>query len=617
MASYFMTKVSKSEHPQVNYDSAESISSQDEDEDEDDEEFSKANKISETSSNEHLDPNSFSWCLMRYAIIKYIHHCLVIFLPQIGIEISELPVCSPLVHSIHKTLEQWETDLKNHLEKFDSAPPNYIPGVFIESSFSGSVSIFKYHIVMDPANTPFTSTHYSARPAKRLWNYLVTRDYLQDVFIRYIFRKQHSMNELDGSRLSDTSSTSSTTPRDTEVMKIIHKDQDALTCFCVNEANLNSIVVATQKELLELDITNVLSPPAFLQDDTEYDIEVIRNPLNNQDRVDEVMVIRTPFDNRLYSRNGSNAGFTSPTSAGGVQYPGTYGSSQTTGTSGSTVLLKRSVSGVRRMAAHPILPYYLTGSQDGCVRLWEWGHADPINEPCKPGAFPKVTKVLFNNQGNKFGVSDTEGGVCLWQVGLGMGSLGMNKPFLSFKCHSKVTSDFVFVGSSSLIATAGHSADNRNVCLWDTLLPQRRSLVQAFQCHPDGCPMVLYAPQHQVLVTGGKKGEVCIFDVRQRQLRQTFQAHDANVAIKCMALDSGTGAEECFATGGSDGDIKVWSLAIHGLMYSFPGEHSKGSSSLFRTAGSGVTQLYLSPLGHLFSCGADGSLKVRQLPNRC
>jgi len=53
----------------------------------------------------------------------------------------------------------------------------------------------------------------------------------------------------------------------------------------------------------------------------------------------------------------------------------------------------------------------------------------------------------------------------------------------SFKCHSKVTSDFVFVGSSSLIATAGHSADNRNVCLWDTLLPQRRSLVQGLINH--------------------------------------------------------------------------------------------------------------------------------------
>ena len=52
----------------------------------------------------------------------------------------------------------------------------------------------------------------------------------------------------------------------------------------------------------------------------------------------------------------------------------------------------------------------------------------------------------------------------------------------SLKCHSKVTSDFVFVGSSSLIATAGHSSDNRNVCLWDTLLPQRRALVQGGYC---------------------------------------------------------------------------------------------------------------------------------------
>jgi len=42
----------------------------------------------------------------------------------------------------------------------------------------------------------------------------------------------------------------------------------------------------------------------------------------------------------------------------------------------------------------------------------------------------------------------------------------------------------VFVGSSSMIATAGHSADNRNVCLWDTLLPQRKALVQGIYCMP-------------------------------------------------------------------------------------------------------------------------------------
>lgn len=81
--------------------------------------------------------------------------------------------------------------------------------------------------------------------------------------------------------------------------------------------------------------------------------------------------------------------------------------------------------------------------------------------------------------------------------------------------------------------------------------------------------MVLYAPQHQVLISGGKKGEVCIFDVRQRQLQHTFQAHDNNVAIKCLALDAGAGTEECFVTGGADGDIKVcsacWIRLVHDI----------------------------------------------------
>lgn len=47
----------------------------------------------------------------------------------------------------------------------------------------------------------------------------------------------------------------------------------------------------------------------------------------------------------------------------------------------------------------------------------------------------------------------------------------------TFQCHNKVTSDFVFLGSCSLIATTGHSSENRNVALWDTLLPHKKSLV--------------------------------------------------------------------------------------------------------------------------------------------
>ena len=60
--------------------------------------------------------------------------------------------------------------------------------------------------------------------------------------------------------------------------------------------------------------------------------------------------------------------------------------------------------------------------------------------------------------------------------------------------------------------------------------------------------------------------------------------------------------------------FQVWGLTVHNLVYSFPGEHSK--SSIFRNMAAGVTQLYVSPLSQLFSCGADGSMKVRQLPNK-
>ena len=67
-------------------------------------------------------------------------------------------------------------------------------------------------------------------------------------------------------------------------------------------------------------------------------------------------------------------------------------------------------------------------------------------------------------------------------------------------------------------------------------------------------------------------------------------------------------------TGSADGDIKVWGLTVHTPLYSFPGEHAR--SSFFKHTSQGVIQLQVDSQGHLFSCGADGSMKVRQLPDR-
>ncbi|KAG8001262.1 DmX-like protein 2, partial [Nibea albiflora] len=191
-------------------------------------------------------------------------------------------------------------------------------------------------------------------------------------------------------------------------------------------------------------------------------------------------------------------------------------------------------------------------------------------------------------------------------LGSGQTSMGAS---VSWQCHTKTCGDFAFITSSSLIATAGQSNDNRNVCLWDTLISPSNTMVHAFPCHENGATVLQYAPKQQLLITGGRKGFVCVFDIRQRQLLHTFQAHDS--AIKALALDA---FEDFFVTGSAEGNMKVWKLAGHGLMHSFSTEHAK--QSIFRNIGAGVMQVETRPGNRIFTCGADGTLKMRVLPDR-
>jgi len=82
-------------------------------------------------------------------------------------------------------------------------------------------------------------------------------------------------------------------------------------------------------------------------------------------------------------------------------------------------------------------------------------------------------------------------------------------------------------------------------------------------------------------------------------------------AIKCMCLDP---SEEYFCTGSADGDIKVWDFNGKPRAV-FHGEHSR--SGFFKNIpGQGVTQLSLDNHHRLFSCGADGSVKIRVLTDK-
>lgn len=362
-----------------------------------------------------------------------------------------------------------------------------------------------------------------------------------------------------------------------------------IMAFSINKANCNEIVLASTHDVQELDVTSLLACQSYIWIGEEYDRES-----KSSDDIDYRGSTTTLYQPGAASHSSSQ-----------VHPPPSLpwlGSGQTS--TGATVLMKRNLHNVKRMTSHPVHQYYLTGAQDGSVRMFEWTR--PQQLVCfRQAGNARVTRLYFNSQGNKCGVADGEGFLSIWQVNQ---TASNPKPYMSWQCHSKATSDFAFITSSSLVATSGQSNDNRNVCLWDTLISPGNSLIHGFTCHDHGATVLQYAPKQQLLISGGRKGYICIFDIRQRQLMHTFQAHDS--AIKALALDS---CEEYFTTGSAEGNIKVWRLTGHGLIHSFKSEHAK--QSIFRNIGAGVMQIEISQDNRLFSCGADGTLKTRVLPS--
>ncbi|XP_058133514.1 dmX-like protein 1 isoform X2 [Dasypus novemcinctus] len=582
------------------YDSEESLESDDDDDDDDDDVLA-----SDFHLQEHSNSNSYSWSLMRLAMVQLVLNNLKTFYPFAGHDLAELPVSSPLCHAVLKTLQCWEQVLLRRLEILGGPPQNYISSHTSEDCLSVGPAILRHKALLEPTNTPFKSKHHLALSVRRLWQYLVKQEEIQETFIRNIFTKKRCLNES----LEDSNETIKNSmveePNINKIeadlgypvgkARIIHKESDIITAFAVNKANRNCIAIASSHDIQELDVSGILATQIYtwMDDDIEMETKGLEDFLVIHARDDLTPVQgATPYTH-------SNPG--TP-----INLPW-LGSTQTG--RGASVMIKKAISNVRRMTSHPTLPYYLTGAQDGSVRMFEWGHSQQIT--CfRSGGNSRVTRMRFNYQGNKFGIVDADGYLSLYQTNWKCPVTGsIPKPYLTWQCHNKTANDFVFVSSSSLIATAGLSTDSRNICLWDTLVAPTNSLVHAFTCHDSGATVLAYAPKHQLLISGGRKGFTCVFDLRQRLQKQLFQSHDS--PVKAIAVDP---TEEYFVTGSAEGSIKIWSLSTFSLLHTFISEHAR--QSIFRNIGTGVMQIETGPANHIFSCGADGTMKMRILPDQ-
>ncbi|KAF9114391.1 regulator of (H+)-ATPase in vacuolar membrane [Mortierella sp. AM989] len=403
-------------------------------------------------------------------------------------------------------------------------------------------------------------------------------------------------------------------PAPVEDTTLLYKTRSVIASFSFNPVEKRIVVVCSRTDIIEIDISKALdfsrsmnSSDAYQSDmDSEMDLDeeyteegdfldaqgnVIDRSVNtskapsvvatesseeNVSRTGSHVSLHNVFKN-LFTKGGKNPGNPHEHHAGLAHavtdanlrrsqglppssiHPGITGSKP--GEADNIVVRTDVVATCSE--SHPIFPLYLTGHNPAleypCVSLWQFGQPKELN--IYSGTSAKVTRVHFDSYGQKFGATDVKGDMHLWRFD--SNTVG-SKPFLTLNCHDKIARDFTFLGSSSVVATTGTSGDGKNLAIWDTLLPKEKAQTQAYKVHGHGGYSLAFSKRHQLLVSGGRDGEICIFDIRQPKLLHTIQAHEMHV--RSLYIDD-AGLTLC--SGSGEGDMKVWNLETFEMLSSF------------------------------------------------
>lgn len=161
-----------------------------------------------------------------------------------------------------------------------------------------------------------------------------------------------------------------------------------------------------------------------------------------------------------------------------------------------------------------------------------------------------MANIRISPDCEQFGCLDQAGYLCLWRFQSGS---DMPLPFSRLQCHTKRGADLCFVDSTVVLATVGVGGGG-SLCLWDALLPAAQAQVASCPVHPDGAHCIVHCAAERCLVSGGERGEMAIFDLRQRRVREKWAAH--SMAVQALTLVDG---RWCFSAS-ADSDLKLWSI---------------------------------------------------------
>ncbi|XP_014492513.1 uncharacterized protein LOC106754956 isoform X1 [Vigna radiata var. radiata] len=314
----------------------------------------------------------------------------------------------------------------------------------------------------------------------------------------------------------------------------------------------------------------------------------------------------------------------------------------------------------RALSSHPMRPFFLVGSSNTHIYLWEfnrdkatatYGVLPAANVP-PPYALASISALKFDHFGHRFASAALDGTVCTWQ--LEVGGRSNVRPTESSLCFNGHASDVTYFSSSgSIIAVAGYSSNGVNVVIWDTLAPPTTSRASIL-CHEGGAQTVSVSDNHvgsgsvsPLIVTGGKGGDVGLHDFRYiatgKAKRHRRADNIAQSSASSLARDKDQNVEgmlwyipkahsgsvtkvvtipntSLFLTGSTDGDVKLWDAQSTRLIHHWSKIHekhtflqpsSRGFGGVVRAA---VTDIQVVSNGFL-TCGGDGTVKLVRLDN--
>jgi WD40 repeat protein len=302
------------------------------------------------------------------------------------------------------------------------------------------------------------------------------------------------------------------------------------------------------------------------------------------------------------------------------------------------------------LASHPTQPFYVSGGADGSVLLWQWNTTRALLT-FRKSASTRVMRVRFTPTGSRLAAVDSNGEVLLWCFRTSMAGNAVAEPYLTLRCDARGATDLVFLDNGRLFATAGLSdsagiddvdagdattptaalapglsASNGDVpealgtgCVrvWDSL----RSGGAAVSCvmqfgavHNEAASALCVSHRHELLISGGKRGEVATWRLRDGQMRTVIAAHTLNV--KTLALDR---RETVLVSGSTDGSVRTWSMPTLEPLQTFDLAHEKrtfvrATRGVFRNPVStyGVMHVTISDDEWLLTCGSDGRVCLRR-----